>query len=148
MVKTNCSNAFFNSNSLGLFILIPHLPALLHCLVYGYGKVLTVLWSLVVHTRIVYSRNLFKYVAFNIVVYFVKVWHMSNNALAHCPDFKYASNHNRENSCHTQLLYAQFESISDFQHNGNGGPILNPINATCWRFKIVQPISYFKLSIR
>ena len=46
MVKTNCSNPFFNSNSLGLLILIPYLPALLHCLVYygyGCGKLLTVL---------------------------------------------------------------------------------------------------------
>ena len=44
MVKTNCSNPFFNSNSLGLLIFIPHLLALLHCLVYyGYGKLLIVL---------------------------------------------------------------------------------------------------------
>ena len=42
MVKTMCNNPCFNS--LGLLILILHLLALLHCLVYyGYGKVLTVL---------------------------------------------------------------------------------------------------------
>ena len=38
MVKAICNNPCFNSNSLGLLIIIPHLVALLHCLVYWLWK--------------------------------------------------------------------------------------------------------------